>query len=179
MADLENKFMRLALNEAQKAIEEGEMPVGAVIVRDGQVIATGHNVRNVTHDPTLHAEIVAIRKACEKLGDWRLSDCDLYVTLEPCVMCSGAIINSRMRSVYFGAYDAEYGGAGGDDWVNPFRLRRHEASDLADDNRHVGAGFLADASDHLGEEHPVALLLHLERVRLALMPENADKLPVR
>ena len=110
---MENKFMRLALNEAQKAIEEGEMPVGAVIVRDGQVIATGHNVRNVTHDPTLHAEIVAIRKACEKLGDWRPSDCDLYVTLEPCVMCSGAIINSRMRSVYFGAYDAEYGGAGG------------------------------------------------------------------
>lgn len=105
--------MRLALDEAQKAIEEGEMPVGAVIVRNGQVIATGHNVRNVTHDPTLHAEIVAIRKACEKLGDWRLSDCDLYVTLEPCVMCSGAIINSRMRSVYFGAYDAEYGGAGG------------------------------------------------------------------
>lgn len=105
--------MRLSLNEAQKAIEEGEMPVGAVIVRDGQVIATGHNVRNVTHDPTLHAEIVAIRKACEKLGDWRLSDCDLYVTLEPCVMCSGAIINSRMRSVYFGAYDAEYGAAGG------------------------------------------------------------------
>lgn len=105
--------MRLALCEAEKAIEEGEMPVGAVIVRDGQVIATGHNVRNVTHDPTLHAEIVAIRKACEKLCDWRLSDCDLYVTLEPCVMCSGAIINSRMRSVYFGAYDAEYGGAGG------------------------------------------------------------------
>ncbi len=105
--------MRLALCEAQKAIEESEMPVGAVIVRDGKVIATGHNVRNVTHDPTLHAEIVAIRKACEKLCDWRLSDCDLYVTLEPCVMCSGAIINSRMRSVYFGAYDAEYGGAGG------------------------------------------------------------------
>ena len=105
--------MRLALNEAQQAIDEGEIPVGAVIVRDGQVIATGHNVRNITHDPTLHAEIVAIRNACEKLCDWRLSDCDLYVTLEPCVMCSGAIINSRMRSVYFGAYDAEYGGAGG------------------------------------------------------------------
>ncbi len=110
---MENKFMKLALCEAEKAIEEGEMPVGAVIVRDGQVIATGHNVRNITHDPTLHAEIVAIRKACEKLCDWRLSDCDLYVTLEPCVMCSGAIINSRMRSVYFGAYDAEYGAAGG------------------------------------------------------------------
>lgn len=105
--------MRIALDEAQRAIEEGEMPVGAVVVKNGEIIAAGHNVRNLTHDPTLHAEIVAIRAACERLGDWRLSDCDLYVTLEPCVMCSGAIINSRMRSVYFGAYDAEYGAAGG------------------------------------------------------------------
>ncbi len=110
---MENKFMKLALEEAKTAAEEGEMPVGAVVVKDGEVIATGHNLRNVSHDPTLHAEIVAIRKAAELLSDWRLSDCDLYVTLEPCVMCSGAIINSRMRSVYFGAYDAEYGAAGG------------------------------------------------------------------
>lgn len=110
---MENKFMMLALEEAEIAAKEGEMPVGAVIVRNGEVIATGHNLRNVSHDPTLHAEIVAIRKAAEILSDWRLSDCDLYVTLEPCVMCSGAIINSRMRSVYFGAYDAEYGAAGG------------------------------------------------------------------
>ncbi|MBE7034207.1 MAG: nucleoside deaminase [Ruminococcaceae bacterium] len=110
---MENKFMKIALQEAQKAIEEGEMPVGAVVVKDGEVIATGHNVRNELHDPTLHAEIVAIRKACEILEDWRLTDCDLYVTLEPCVMCSGTIINSRMRSVYFGAYDPEYGAAGG------------------------------------------------------------------
>ena len=110
---MENKFMKIALSEAQKAIAEGEMPVGAVVVKDGEVIAVGHNIRNEKHDPTLHAEIVAIRKACEKLHDWRLSDCDLYVTLEPCVMCSGAIINARMHSVYFGAYDAEYGGAGG------------------------------------------------------------------
>ncbi len=110
---MENKFMRMALNEAELAAKEGEMPVGAVIVRNGEVIATGHNLRNVSHDPTLHAEIVAIRKAAEILSDWRLSDCDLYVTLEPCVMCSGAIINSRMHSVYFGAYDAEYGAAGG------------------------------------------------------------------
>ena len=105
--------MKIALLEAEKAAEEGEMPVGAVVVKDGTIIATGHNIRNNFHDPTLHAEIVAIRSACEKLCDWRLTDCDLYVTLEPCVMCSGAIINSRMRSVYFGAYDAEYGGAGG------------------------------------------------------------------
>ncbi len=110
---MENKFMKIALLEAHKAIEEGEMPVGAVVVKDGEVIAIGHNVRNELHDPTLHAEIVAIRKACELLKDWRLTDCDLYVTLEPCVMCSGAIINSRMRSVYFGAYDPEYGAAGG------------------------------------------------------------------
>lgn len=110
---MENKFMKIALMEAHEAIKEGEMPVGAVVVRDGEVIARGHNVRNELHDPTLHAEIVAIRKACEVLGDWRLSDCDLYVTLEPCVMCSGAIINARMKSVYFGAYDPEYGAAGG------------------------------------------------------------------
>lgn len=113
VADLKNKFMQIALEEAKLAVLEGEMPVGAVVVKDGKVISTGHNIRNITHDPTLHAEIVAIRSACEKLGDWRFSDCDLYVTLEPCVMCSGAIINSRMRSVYFGAYDVEYGAAGG------------------------------------------------------------------
>lgn len=110
---MNNKFMKIALEEANIAASQGEMPVGAVVVKDGIVIATGHNVRNEQCDPTLHAEIVAIRKACEKFSDWRLTDCDLYVTLEPCVMCSGAIINSRMRSVYFGAYDPEYGGAGG------------------------------------------------------------------
>ena len=110
---MENKFMKIALNEACIAAEEGEMPVGAVVIKDGIVLSTGHNVRNKLHDPTLHAEIVAIRSACEKLGDWRLTGCDLYVTLEPCVMCSGTIINSRMRRIYFGAYDSEYGAAGG------------------------------------------------------------------
>ena len=110
---MENRFMRMALDEAFLAEQSGEMPVGAVVVRDGVVIGKGHNLRNELHDPTLHAEIVAIRQACECISDWRLDDCDIYVTLEPCVMCSGAIINSRMRSVYFGAYDAEYGAAGG------------------------------------------------------------------
>jgi len=110
---VKNEFMQAALEEASKAIAEGEMPVGAVIVKGGKVIATAHNERNTLHDPTLHAEIVAMRRACSLLSDWRLEDCDLYVTLEPCVMCAGAIINARVRNVYFGAYDAEYGAAGG------------------------------------------------------------------
>ena len=110
---MENKFMRIAINEAIKAIDEGEMPVGAVVVYNGEVIASAHNLRNTQHDPTLHAEIVAMREACKLLKDWRLEECDIYVTLEPCAMCSGAIINSRMRNVYFGAYDPEYGAAGG------------------------------------------------------------------
>lgn len=110
---MENLFMREALAEAEKALSIGEMPIGAVIVKDGEIIARGHNLRQTEHDATLHAEVVAIRKACELLKDWRLEDCDLYVTLEPCTMCSGAIINARMRSVYFGAYDPEYGAAGG------------------------------------------------------------------
>ena len=110
---MENKYMRVAINEALLAIDEGEMPVGAVIVQNGKILAQAHNIRNITHDPTLHAEIVAMRMACSIKKDWRLDDCDLYVTLEPCAMCSGAIINSRIKNVYFGAYDAEYGAAGG------------------------------------------------------------------
>ncbi|MBQ8002965.1 MAG: nucleoside deaminase [Clostridia bacterium] len=108
-----NKFMYEAMAEANKALAAGEIPVGAVIVKDGEIIARGHNLRQTLHDATLHAEVVAIREACEKLKDWRLEDCDIYVTLEPCTMCAGAIINARMRRVFFGAYDVEYGGAGG------------------------------------------------------------------
>lgn len=110
---MSNRFMEEALKEARIALEKGEIPIGAVIVRNGEIIARGHNLRQTERDATLHAEIVAIKEACKVLNDWRLDDCDLYVTLEPCTMCSGAIINARMRSVYFGAYDAEYGGAGG------------------------------------------------------------------
>ena len=108
-----NRFMEEALKEAHIALEKGEIPIGAVIVRNGEIIARGHNLRQTERDATLHAEIVAIKEACKALNDWRLDDCDLYVTLEPCTMCSGAIINARMHSVYFGAFDPEYGGAGG------------------------------------------------------------------
>lgn len=110
---MDNSFMELAIGEARKALDMGEVPVGAVVVRNGEVIGTGFNMRENGKNPILHAEIVAIENAAKAVGDWRLSDCELYVTLEPCVMCSGAILNARMKRVIFGAYDPEYGGAGG------------------------------------------------------------------
>ncbi len=99
------KFMRLALRQAQLSARRDEVPIGAVVVKDGVVISRAHNTRNASHDATEHAELTAIRRACKKLGDWRLSGCDLYVTLEPCVMCLGACYNARLSNVYFGAYD--------------------------------------------------------------------------
>ena len=110
---MDNSFMGLAIGEAKKALAMGEVPVGAVVVRGGEVIAAGFNMRENAKNPILHAEITAIGNAARALGDWRLDDCELYVTLEPCVMCSGAILGARMKRVIFGAYDPEYGGAGG------------------------------------------------------------------
>lgn len=102
-------YMKLALDEAEKAFFEGEVPVGAVIVKNGSVIAQSHNNRETTGDATGHAELIAIRKACEAVGSWRLDGCELYVTLEPCPMCMGAIINSRVTKVVYGAKDAKAG----------------------------------------------------------------------
>lgn len=109
---MEEFFMRKALAQAEKAAKLGEMPIGAVIVRDGKIIARGHNKREKGKNALLHAEIVAIDKACRKLGGWRLPGCEIYVTLEPCPMCAGAILNSRIEKVYFGAYDVKSGCAG-------------------------------------------------------------------
>ena len=109
---MDRKFMDLALIRARRAGEDGEVPVGAVIVRDGKVIGTGRNRREKTHNALAHAEIEAINAACAEVGDWRLDDCELYVTLEPCLMCSGAIINSRIKTVVFGAYDTKAGSLG-------------------------------------------------------------------
>ncbi|MDD6883544.1 MAG: tRNA adenosine(34) deaminase TadA [Eubacteriales bacterium] len=105
-------FMLLALEEARLALAEGETPVGCVIVRDGRIIARGHNRRHNDHDPTAHAEILAIRRAASVLGDWRLSGCTLYVTLEPCPMCAGAILMARLSRLVFGASDPAQGCAG-------------------------------------------------------------------
>ena len=114
--DIENKrkekMMTEALKEAKKASEKLEVPVGAVIVKDGKIIAKSYNQKETKYDTTKHAEILAIQKASKKLKSWRLIDCDMYVTLEPCPMCAGAIINSRIRKVYIGALDEKTGSVG-------------------------------------------------------------------
>ena len=101
--------MKEALEEAKRAFEKDEPPVGAVVVRDGEIIARGHNLRENLQDPTAHAEMLAIRAAAAKLGRWRLSDCDIYVTLEPCIMCAGAMVLSRLNRLIYGAYDPKAG----------------------------------------------------------------------
>ena len=106
---MENEYMRLALNEAALAEASGDIPVGAVIVKNGVVIAKAHNTREKYMNALCHAEISAINSACRYLNNWRLDDCDMYVTLEPCIMCSGAVVQSRIRRVFFGAYDIENG----------------------------------------------------------------------
>ena len=106
------KFMKEALKEAKKAYEKLEIPVGCVIVKDGKIIARGHNLKETKKDTTEHAEIIAIKKASKKLDSWRLLDCEMYVTLEPCSMCAGAIINSRIKKIYIGTMDEKTGAAG-------------------------------------------------------------------
>ena len=102
-------FMRRALAEAKNAEKKGEVPVGAVVVADGKIISLGHNEPIRRSDPTAHAEITAIRRACRKVGNYRLQNCDLYVTLEPCAMCLGAMIQARLRRLVFGAKDPKAG----------------------------------------------------------------------
>ena len=109
---MEEKFMKAAIKEAQKASEKLEVPVGCVIVKDGKIIARAHNQKEGKKDTTKHAEIMAIQKASRKLDAWRLLDCEMYVTLEPCSMCAGAIINSRIKKLYIGTMDEKTGAAG-------------------------------------------------------------------
>ena len=108
----QQKFMKEALKEAQKAFDKLEVPVGCVIVKDGKIIAKAHNLKETKKDTTKHAEILAIEKASKKLNAWRLLDCEMYITLEPCSMCAGAIINSRIKKIYIGALDEKTGAAG-------------------------------------------------------------------
>ena len=137
-------YMRIALNEARMAAESGEVPVGAVIVYGGEIIAVAGNEREEKKDPTAHAEIIAIRKAAGKLGIWRLSGCTIYVTIEPCPMCAGAIYQSRIDRLVYGAPDEKAGAAGTlMDIVRDGRLNHQVA---------VDAGVLADASASILKE---------------------------
>lgn len=141
---MENPYMILALQQARLAMEKGDVPVGAVIVSDNRVVSAGHNLREARKSATAHAEITAIEAACEALGAWRLTDCDLYVTLEPCIMCAGAIINARIRSLYFGAFDPKAGACGS--VTDVFRLRQlnHQVT--------VYGGIMEDACSALLKE---------------------------
>lgn len=111
---MENKeyFMKEALKEAKKAYKKKEVPVGVVIVKDDKIIARAYNQKEMKNSPIKHAEIIAIEKACKNLNNWRLNDCEMYVTLEPCPMCAGAIINSRIKKVYIGAIQEKTGACG-------------------------------------------------------------------
>lgn len=109
---IHREWMRLALAEAEQAPATRDVPVGAIVVHDGVVIAARRNERELTNDPTAHAEVLALRDAAEAIGDWRLTDCTLVVTLEPCVMCAGAIVSARVGTLVFGAWDEKAGAAG-------------------------------------------------------------------
>lgn len=106
------KFMYSALQEAEKAFEEEEVPVGAVVVHNNKIIGRGYNQIERLKDPTAHAEMIAITAASNHIGNWRLNECDLYVTLEPCIMCTGAMLNARINKLYFAAFDSKFGACG-------------------------------------------------------------------
>lgn len=112
MKSIDEKFMSLAIKEAEKSAALDEVPVGAIIVKDNRVIARGHNLREKSNDPTSHAEINAIRKACKKLGSWRLEECTMYVTIEPCSMCAGTLLWTRIKRIVYGAPDLKGGALG-------------------------------------------------------------------
>jgi tRNA(Arg) A34 adenosine deaminase TadA len=133
--------MRAALAEAEKAAGEGEIPVGAVVVVNGEIIASGRNCSIATSDPSAHAEIVALRAAGSGLGNYRLPDATLYVTLEPCVMCTGAIVQARLKRIVFGAYDKKAGALGSVEDLSDSRALNHRFE--------INGGLLADECSEL------------------------------
>ena len=128
--------MRAAIVEAEKAASQGEIPVGAVVVVNGEIVATGHNCSIATSDPSAHAEVVALRRAGSDLGNYRLPDATLYVTLEPCVMCTGAIVQARLKRIVFGAYDKKAGALGSVVDLSDSRALNHRFE--------INGGLLAD-----------------------------------
>lgn len=153
---LQNPFMEEAIREAKLAASCGEVPVGAVIVQKGKIIAKAHNMRETKSNPLYHAETAAIYAAAERLGDWRLSDCDLYVTLEPCPMCCGAVLQARLRRLYFGAYNKQGGCvvSCGQYLDNPFSLHRTEyyCGIMEDECKELLTEFFAEARNLAPEQ---------------------------
>ncbi|MBM3472753.1 MAG: nucleoside deaminase [Armatimonadetes bacterium] len=147
--------MAMALGLAREAADRGEVPVGAVVVCEGEVVGQGANARETSDDPAGHAEIVALREAARKLGRWNLSDCDLYVTLEPCPMCAGAIVLARIRRLVYGAPDPKAGGAGSAlDVIGSARLNHRVqviAGIRAEESADLLRGFFADRRRTSGE----------------------------
>ena len=141
---MDKKFMDLAILEAEKAYKNGDVPVGAVIVRDGEVIASACNERELNGNATAHAELLAIERACERLGRWRLSECEMYVTLEPCPMCAGAILNARLGRVCFALKDAKAGALGSvlnmNSYPLPFKVRA-DIGPCGDESRELLSSF--------------------------------------
>jgi tRNA(adenine34) deaminase len=105
-------YMDYAIEEGEKALRSGEIPIGAVIIKNGIIIGKGYNKKEINNDPTEHAEIIAIKEACKAIGDWRLNGCEMYVTLEPCPMCTGAILQSRLSRLYIGTFNKDMGACG-------------------------------------------------------------------
>jgi tRNA(adenine34) deaminase len=140
-------FMRLALREAARALEHDDVPIGAVVVQDGEVIGSGHNEREVRADPTAHAELIALRDAARSIGSWRVLDAVMYVTLEPCAMCAGAIVLARLPRLVFGALDPKAGAAGSVlNVLEEPRLNHHpqvESGLLADECAEILRAFFA------------------------------------
>ena len=144
MATTDDELMGLALDEAREALAHGDVPVGAVVVVDGVVVASRHNERELSGDPTAHAEVLALRDASEALGTWRLSDATLVVTLEPCPMCAGAAVNSRVARVVFGARDLKAGACGSLYHLGSDPRLNHEFATTIDVRSQECAGLLSD-----------------------------------
>lgn len=123
--DMEEKYMELALQQARKSFRNGDVPVGAVIVKNGKVIAKGYNKKEKKKNAILHAEIVAISQACGKLKTWHLEECELYVTMEPCLMCAGAIVQSRIKKVYYGIRNEKFGISNFINIDEPIKINNH------------------------------------------------------
>ena len=139
-----NEFMLRALENARIAFDAGDVPVGAVIVRNGEIIAEAYNEREAKGSAIAHAEVLAIERACERLGRWRLSDCEMYVTLEPCPMCAGAILNARLGCVYYALKDANAGALGSVLNLNSYPLLykvRVERTELEEETRELLSSF--------------------------------------